>query len=253
MQRVHIGRTMLVGLLSWLLAFLATLLPDVKNWPSPWATLVPPAVALGVALAMAFVQAAISTSTRGPSDVGGSHHSSSGLSLLAAILLIVLILGIGGVAVSWVTRAAAQLAGFSVGAVPGLPNSFDKNAVERLAKQRTGRSGPLSLTVKSVKQGSRTVRAEVVVKNSGSQSVSLPLYGYCTLAAADGTTLNANAFASQWSSSIPAGGTLSGVLVFDGVFPNDETKAALSFTTVFGPGASDALTVKKLRLKALPP
>jgi hypothetical protein len=93
------------------------------------------------------------------------------------------------------------------------------------------------------------VRAEVTITNSGNESVSLPLYGNCTLASADGTTLNANSFESQWSTSIAGGGKLSGVIVFAGILPLNATKAQLSFATVFRLKGGSA-TVKNLSLLA---
>jgi MFS family permease len=250
MHRVHIGRTLLVGLLSWLVALLGSFITSVQNWPSPLPVLVPPAVALIIALGLAFVQAAIPTSRSEHDESRG--RGGSGLSILAASLAIVLVLGIGGLIVSWAVRAVVHELGLIVETVPGLPDTFEKNAVERLTKQGTGRSGPLTLKVKSLKQGPRTVRAEVTVTNSGGDSVSLPLFGYCTLAAADGTTLNANASRSQWSNSVVGGGTLSGVIVFDGVFPPEKTTAALSFTTVFGTFDAHSLSAKGLGLRPLP-
>jgi hypothetical protein len=94
MRRVHIGRTLLVAFLSWLVGLLGSFIPSVKNWPSPLPVLVPPAVALVVALGLAFVQAAIPTS-RSQQDEPGSRRGS-GLPTFAATLAIVQVLGLGG-------------------------------------------------------------------------------------------------------------------------------------------------------------
>jgi hypothetical protein len=89
--------------------------------------------------------------------------------------------------------------------------------------------------------------------NSGVDSVDLPLFGYCTLAAADRTTLKANASWSQWSNSVAGGGTVPDIIVFDGIFPPEKTTVALRLTTVFGTFNAHSLTAQGLSLRSLPP
>ena len=247
MHRVHVGRTLLVGVLCWGVALLGSLLPNVNSLPPPLPALIPPAAALLVTLIVTFLQAAIPTS-RSSADAA-RPRGGQGLSVVAAVVTIVVILGLGGLAASLVARTAIQRSGFSLGAIPGVSNSFEESAVERLSSPQSGRSGDLTLSVTSVKQGDRTVRADVTITNSGNESVSLPLYGNCTLASVDGTTLNANSFESQWSTSIAGGGKLSGVIVFEGILPLNATKAQLSFATVFRLKGGSA-TVNNLSLLA---
>jgi hypothetical protein len=124
----------------------------------------------------------------------------------------------------------------------------DETGRQVLLQPATGGTSDLSATVDGVEYTDHFTRVSLVVTNGGSTSVSLPLFGYCVLSGSDGTTLEADAFRSDWVGSIPPGGRQRGVVVFPGHLPDAVLEASLSFTTVFGPGGGDAMTVGPLVL-----
>jgi hypothetical protein len=150
-----------------------------------------------------------------------------------AVMLAVLVAG-GG---------AALGVRFVVGWITG-----DETGRQVLTQPATGGTSDLSATVDGVEYTDHFTRVSLMVTNGGSSSVSLPLFGFCVLSGSDGTTLEADAFRSDWADSLPPGVPQRGVVVFPGHLPDTVLEASLSFTTVFGPGGGGALTVGPLLL-----
>ncbi|HEU0127848.1 MAG TPA: hypothetical protein VFQ48_04470, partial [Pseudonocardiaceae bacterium] len=55
-------------------------------------------------------------------------------------------------------------------------------------------------------------------------------------------------FDSDWASTIPPGGTIRGVISFDGPLEKAVTAVDLSFSTVYGIGAPGSITVADIML-----
>ena len=148
-----------------------------------------------------------------------------GVSVLVGVLVVVLVVGVVGVGV---TYAVATVSGFVTGNQVG---------VDRLA------NGPVAVdssgvvtTVERVEHTADFTRVELTVRNGLGNTITLPLYGNTTLSAEDGTTLDADAFRSSWSDTIPPGQLRRGTIVFNGHLPDAGTTATLSFATVFEQG-----------------
>lgn len=148
-----------------------------------------------------------------------------GVSVIVGVLVAVLVIGVGGVLV---TYAVATVSGFITGNQVG---------VDRL------QNGPLAVdssgvvtTVERVEHTADFTRVELTVRNGLANTITLPLYGNATLSAEDGTTLDADGFRSSWSDTIPPGQLRRGTIVFNGHLPDAGTTATLSFATVFEQG-----------------
>jgi hypothetical protein len=150
-----------------------------------------------------------------------------------AVVLVVLVVGVG----------VALGVRFVVGYITG-----DETGTQVLVQPATGGTAGLSATVDGVEYTDHFTRVSLVATNGGGASVSLPLFGYCVFSGSDGTTLQADPFRSDWADSLPPGGRQRGVVVFPGHLPDAVAQASLSFTTVFGPGGGDAMTVGPLIL-----
>jgi hypothetical protein len=106
------------------------------------------------------------------------------------VALAVLVAG-GGVALG-----ARYVVGWVTGDEPGRPV---------LVQPATGTTAGVSATVDGVEYTDHFTRVSLTATNRGSTSVSLPLFGFCVLTGSDGTTLEADAFRSDWADSIPPG------------------------------------------------
>jgi hypothetical protein len=160
-----------------------------------------------------------------------------GTPVLAAILVVLSVVGVGGLAVS----AAAQ---FATGYFSGKEVGPDV-----LVKPKSASRGDVGVTVTRVWYTRHFTRVEVTVRNSGSQTISLPLFGFCVFTGKDGTTLQADSFRSQWSANVPPGGLTTGTVTFPGQLPAEVTRASFSFTQIFGIPGGGAITVKNLSLR----
>ena len=110
----------------------------------------------------------------------------------------------------------------------------------------------LTLTVAKVDHTRHFTRVDVTVRNnSSSTSVTLPLFQNSVISAADGTTLQADSFKSQWTETVPPGAFQRGTITFPGHLPDAATRASLSFSHVFGPLSAKSISVGGLQLKAV--
>jgi hypothetical protein len=175
-----------------------------------------------------------------PGYSGGYPYPSTrrrGTHVLPALLVVLLVVGAGGFAVTQVARYAV---GYFSGNEPG---------TDWLVRPTSATNGDLKLTVVHVYYTKHFTRIEADVQNSGSTTVSLPVYGYCIFTGKGGKTLEADPHRSHWSNTIPAGvDDHSGTVVFKGKLPETVTSATFSFTQVFGPSGG-ALTVRGIPLR----
>lgn len=145
---------------------------------------------------------------------------------MASVLTVVLVLGVGGLAVTAGVRAVV--------------GQF--SSVNRLAGASVvGGNSVVRLTVSSVLQDRRSTSIALTGESSGDRVVSLPA-GFAHLTASDGTTLEVDPLGSHWSTSLTPGVPQRGTLRFKGHFADDVASVTLSFT--FG----DAVSVKKIPL-----
>jgi hypothetical protein len=231
--RVHLLRTLVVAAIVQAIGLAATALTTylvgVTSGVVRWA--VAPSVALLVAMATALVEASTSEAPE------PTTRRPRGTPAVAALLVVLLVVGVGGFVLSAGVR-------YGVGYVTGKESGPDRLKQPAPIRQR----GALSLAVEHVWQTPHFTRVALAVRNDGSQTVDLPVFGYCVLSSKNGTTLAADAFRSQWSTTVPPGSFQRGVVTFVGHLPSSATKASLSFTQVFGPGGRGALTVRRIRL-----
>jgi hypothetical protein len=161
------------------------------------------------------------------------RREQSGTPLLLALIIGLLVLGIGGVAVTQGVR-------FAVGYVTG-----NEPGTDRLIGQPEGSSGGLTIRVEHVWHTRHFTRVQATTTNKRSMSVGLPL-GFSHLIGR-GRTLEADQFRSDWPTDHPPGAVQRGTIVFKGHLPDAPTEASLSFM-IFGlPGGT--LTVTPVKLK----
>jgi hypothetical protein len=194
-----------------------------------------------VALIAAMVTALIQTVSKEPATSSSTGTTAAtprrrGTPAAVAILVVLAVVGVGGFAVAaGVQYAAGYLTG---------KESGDDRLVQPVTKSGSG----LTMTVVHVTYTPHFTRVELTVRNTTQTSLSLPLFGFCTFTGSDGTTLEVDAFRSQWPDTVPPGAFQRGTITFKGHLPDNLTTASLSFSQVFGPGGK-AITVAGIRLK----
>ena len=93
-------------------------------------------------------------------------------------------------------------------------------------------------------------RVQVTAANTGTDVLTLPVFGYTQLTGGR-RTLEGDAFRSDWPDDIPPGSEISGTLVFPGHLPAGTGSANLTFTQIFGRlGGPRSITVSGLELAA---
>lgn len=156
---------------------------------------------------------------------GRGHTSRRGRSVTAAVAVTLLVLGGGGVAVTYaVSRVSGYVTGNQAGVdrLVGGPVQVD--------------AGGVAVEVSSLEQTANFTRVSVSVRNDLPNTVTLPLFGFVTLSAEVGQTLQADSFRSSWADTIAPGQRQTGTIVFDGHLPENATSATLVFAQVFEQG-----------------
>ncbi|MFG1906003.1 FHA domain-containing protein [Kribbella sp. NPDC048928] len=169
--------------------------------------LVPPGIALVVAMILALLDAA-----------APKHHRPGrfDVSVLIAIAVVLVGIGVGGFAL---TAGAEYVAGYLTG---------NESGADRLVKPVAKAGSGITMTVENVTYTSHFTRIEVLVANGGKEAFSIPIDG-TTFTAADGTALHADSGKSAWPSRIAAGGSEHGTITFKGHLPDSATAAVLTF------------------------
>ena len=228
-RRAPLGKTLLIAGACALVPLLGNVSASfVTDWTGGGSWLVVPVVGVVGAMLTALIQAYGSTGepaypAPGPPQGRGYRRERNGAPVAVVLLVAVLVLGVGG----WGITAGVR---YATGYVTG-----NESGTERLARPASATSGDLTLTVQSVEYTAHFTRVVVTARNAGTTSVSLPLFGYCKFVGSDGTTLDADAFRSDWSTMV-APGLQRGTITFKGHLPASVLRAALKFTQIFGPG-----------------
>jgi hypothetical protein len=236
-----VGKTLLIAAACAIIPLIGNVVASfLTTWSGVGSWLVVPAVGVGVAMLTALIQAYGSAPAGKHPRVPVGRYPPPPVrprltSLPRALLITVLVIGVGGLGVTAGIRYAV---GYVTGNEPG---------TSRLIQPATASTGGLTLTVESVTYTAHFTQVGVAARNQTETMVSLPLYGYCDLTGSEGTTLQADPFRSHWSESLAPGIVQRGVIVFSGHLPASVLRAALSFTQIFGPGGGH-ITVQPLDL-----
>ena len=192
-------------LLGIIVNLIVTFLADGPDGALRW--LVPPGIALVVAMVLALLDAATPTARRrGRLDV----------SVLVAIAVVLAGVGVGGFAL---TAGAEYVGGYLTG---------NESGEDRLIKPVAKAGSGITMTVENVTYTSHFTRVEVKLTSTAKEAVKIPIDG-TTFTAADGTVLRADPGKSSWPSRIAAGGTEHGTITFKGHLPDSADAAVLTF------------------------
>jgi hypothetical protein len=191
----------------------ATFFADGAGSTLRW--LVPPAIALIAAMVVALLDA---TSSEERPSAGRLD-----VPVFLAIAAVLVGVGIGGFAL---TAGVEYGAGYLTGKESG---------EDRLIKPVSRTGAGVTVTVENVTYTSHFTRVKVAVSNGNDQRLALPLEGQAAFTGADGNSLKADGFRSQWPDSIPAGGVEHGTITFKGHLPEGLTTATLTLKS--GPPA----------------
>ncbi|HEU4758035.1 MAG TPA: FHA domain-containing protein [Agromyces sp.] len=255
--RVHVGRVVLVGgLANLLLVGAGVVIQFATDWTGIGTWLAAPLTGMVASLVAIMkdvltkepepepgpaappVEGAATTprgsgaAPAGPTTGVVPPPRRGGVSVLVGVLVTVLVIGVGGVLV---TYAVATVSGYVTGNQVG---------VDRLQNGPVAvDSGGVVTTVERVEHTADFTRVELTVRNDLGNTITLPLYGNATLSAEDGTTLDADPFRSSWSETIAPGQLRRGTIVFGGHLPDAGTTATLTFGTVFEQGFTGPQTI----------
>jgi hypothetical protein len=251
-QNVRMGRTLAIAGVVALIPLLGNVVASfLTTWTGSLSWMVPPTVAVAIGMATALVQATGSAPGHAapepasppgvPSPVDASPEPARRreASVGRAILVVLLVIGVGGFALTLGVR-------YVIGYLTG-----NESGTERLARPATGSAEGLTLSVESVVYTDHFTRLEVVTRNETGNSVSLPLFKNSLLVGGDGTTLEADSFRSRWSNTVAPGGVQRGTITFQGHLPDRVRRGRFGFTRVFamGFGGPDSIFVEGIRLK----
>jgi hypothetical protein len=176
----------------------------------------------------------VTTPAPTPSSPTVQQRASNGgrgrLSLIVALILMIVLCGVGG-------TAATSFATAVIDKLNAFPDPFktpgpDKNDPFKpvLAHEASARSDALTVKVTQAEANSKDIRLTVTAINSGDESMTLPLFKNCQLSVPGSATLEADPN-SQWPITVPAHGDITGVIVFHGKYQPGTGR--LTFATIF--------------------
>jgi hypothetical protein len=248
-RRVDVGKTLLIAGVCALIPLIGNVVASFLTvWTGGAAWLVVPLVGVGVAMLTALIQAYASAPATprapepGPALPDAARYrrygarEPRGTPLALALVIGLLALGGGGWAITEGVRLGV---GYVTGNEPG---------TDRLVQPVDGTVGGLTLKVENVWHTWHFTRVRVAADNNSASSLSLPLFGYCHFTGQDGTTLEADAFRSRWSTELPPGVLQRGAITFKGHIPDAVRQASLSFR-IFGTPGGDSIVVRDIRLR----
>jgi hypothetical protein len=170
--------------------------------------------------------------------LGSAHVGSQ--TVVGAVVITLLVIGVGGAAVSAATR-------YGIGWMTG-----NERGPNRLVAPVTARTHGLTVTVGRVEQTPHFTRVSIVVRNDSGAAVSLPIDGgNCELIAGD-RTQEAQTFRSDWHESVDDGAVRTGVVIFGGHLPASATRARLAILHVFATTEQPPRRVTVANLRLLP-
>ena len=206
---------------------LVTYIPSTGNGLLRW--VLPPAVAVVATMIAAAIQLfgesderespAATTASGDPAAYGhpSVRRRSRTMPVAATVLAAVLVLGVGGVGVTYGAR-------YAIGYLTGKETGPDHLVAAAHATVRG-----LTLTVEHVYYTTHFTRVEVTVDNARADSVQLPLFGYCTFVGGDRHGLEVSVSKSQWPIITAPGVQQTGTITFKGTLAASVTSASLSF------------------------
>jgi len=165
-------------------------------------------------------------------------------SLAAALAIMLLVCGGGGLAVAYGAQWAAGKVTALFADLTG--ESKDDPGVERLAAQVSETKGVLTITVKSVQVNDRATVIDLSATNAGDESITLTR-GFCQLGVPGKPTLKPDQFNGSWGDGVvPSHGEHNGTIIFDGRLEPETKQVTLAFTQIFvmGPGGPRDIAVK---------
>jgi hypothetical protein len=250
-QRVELGRSLGVAALCALVPLAGNVAAAfLTDWTGVGTWLVVPVVAVCVAMLIDLIQIFGSgdSGRRQPDGYRewpeGRRPSRTvperrGTSLPVALLMAILVLGVGG----WGLVLGVR---YAVGYVTG-----NESGSERLKQPARASDSGLTLTVQSVKHTAHFTRVDVAARNDTGISLTLPLFGNCRFVGGGGTTLEADPHKSRWPDGLAPGGSQRGTITFNGHLPDRAKRATLVFSTVYRQGfeGPTSIQVTDIRLK----
>lgn len=169
-----------------------------------------------------------------PTQPGRPVKPSGRTSLAAALVIILLLCGAGGLGVTYAAQWVASKVAESFDEITG--ESKANPGVERLASPASAKSGVLTITVNSVQVNDKATVIDLTAGNAGGESLTLTR-GFCQLMVPDKATLETDKFVGTWGSGdVAARGQRRGTIIFDGRLDQDTKKVTLAFTTIFSSG-----------------
>jgi hypothetical protein len=244
--RVRMGRVVLVAggiaLLGWLVPALFTLIADEDVGLPAW--LLAPGAAVLTGVAQSVFEA---TMRRAPPETDPTRPAArraSGVPAGVAILIVLLVIGVGGYAATVGIR-------YGVGWITG---NEDQVGRERLASSPapSGASGRVRATVTSIVNTAHFTRVALTVSNQEDKPATITLFENCSLTGG-GVTLQPDSFRSKWVQTVPPRSDQSGHLTFPGHLPDSATTAQFSINMVFvfgRFGEDDSLVIRSIRIRA---
>jgi hypothetical protein len=111
-------------------------------------------------------------------------------------------------------------------------------ATQPAARTITGswsqQSGQLTLVISEVDRQGSMIQLHVKAINGSAAAMDLPLYGYFVATDNNGETYTSEIDNSNWATSVPANGFITGIVVLSGAPSASARTLKVSFTTVFG-------------------
>ena len=165
------------------------------------------------------------------STLDGQPRRRGGAGLILGVVVLLGLCAGGGYAVTTgVTWAADKLS--KIAEPPWVSKTRDRG-VERLARQVSNSAGPLTITVLSVRVNDQVTMIDIKAKNTGSDTLTLPIFARTQLTVTD-ATLKADPAAGDSSIVVPPADEVFGNVVFDGVIAPGAADITLSFTQIHG-------------------
>jgi len=246
-RRAPVTPALVLGLVSGLIALVGNVAAEkLTDWTPEWSWLAVPLLGLAVSVVAALATSRVEQYFPDGTAVEVVHGSRRpldprrrrGTSITVVLLVMVLVLGVGGLAVAWVGR-------YAVGWVTG-----NETGTSVLVDPRSSTSKHVTLDVLHIEETEHFTRVTAVATNGLANQISLRRFMNCTLTADSGTTLQADGFKGDWVEEVGPGEKHQGVIVFPGHLDAAADTATLAFASIweFGNTGPKSLRVKGLEI-----
>jgi hypothetical protein len=252
--RGSIWRRVCWGVVAWLVTTLGTLLSTYLNklhFGVLSGTALALAAGLGVAIILEFIDiakdggekneppGAIGPPYSGMPSRGGFYpvpmqpeRGPRRAGNAAGYVALVLVLIVGGFGVQFAGHKAIDF--INEQTTPPWVKKTQDPGRERIAKPASHTSGGLTVKVPSVRVNGQATIVTISARNATRDSLTLPVFANALLEVPGVNTFNADPAAGTFSGTVPAGGNVTGTIVFDGVLGNGAMRVTLSFAQVYG-------------------